>query len=68
MAFSSTPPTSAGYFWMTNQNYSTPVIAQVVQQNAGKLTAYLTTFLYVVVNGSQLMQDGTEQWEGPLSP
>jgi hypothetical protein len=68
MSFTSSTPTSAGFYWLTNQTYTTPVIVQVIQQPGGKPTAYLSSYLYVYYQGVIFSLDGTEQWEGPLSP
>lgn len=68
MAFSNTNPSLPGYYWLTNETYITPVVVQVVQQNPGQHTAYLSSYLYVTYQGSIFSLDGTEKWEGPLSP
>lgn len=67
MSFSTTTPTSAGWYWLINQNYPSPTVVQLQEQRAGTGTNNLSSSLQVVSPQSFTL-DGTEQWEGPLIP
>lgn len=67
MPLSSTAPTAPGWYWMTNQTYPVATIVLVQNQHNGPNTNYLNSFLQIV-SPEGFTLDGTEQWEGPLSP
>jgi hypothetical protein len=62
MSWSTTSPDQPGWYWVQNDQITTPAIVQVTQ------IGYGTSTIQPALVVSNWSLDGKEQWQGPLQP